>query len=46
MHLLIDGSTLLVDKFQKDDRIKIAILSITAAGIGLALTAATSVALL
>jgi len=48
-YIRIDGGTntdsrqLLVDEFQKNEKIRIAILSITAAGIGLTLTAATSV---
>ena len=45
----IDGQTaphqrqLMVDSFQQNDRIRVAILSITAAGTGLTLTAATTV---
>jgi len=48
-YIRIDGNTstdkrqLLVDKFQNEEGIRIAILSITAAGTGLTLTAATSV---
>jgi len=48
-YIRIDGETkadkrqLAVDKFQKNENVRIAILSITAAGTGLTLTAATSV---
>jgi len=48
-YMRIDGSTSIatrqdnVNKFQTDDSCKIAILSITAAGIGITLTAATTV---
>jgi SWI/SNF-related matrix-associated actin-dependent regulator 1 of chromatin subfamily A len=45
----IDGSTpvgeraVLVEKFQRDDRVRVAVLSIKAAGVGLTLTAASTV---
>ena len=45
----IDGSTppskrqILVNRFQEKDKVRVAILSITAAGTGLTLTAATTV---